>query len=60
MYPTVTGFSKYSPLLPSLNQIFPVFGYPASSKASSISISLAPSNTGVATFQPNLLAASPK
>ena len=58
--PTVTSLSNSSPVLPSLKTVFPFLLYPAFSKQSSISVSVAPSNTGVAMCHPNALAAHPK
>ena len=58
--PTVIGLSNGSPVLPSYRTVFPFVSNPAICKHSSISSSDAPSNTGVATFQFNNLAAAPK
>ena len=58
--PTVIGLANGSPVLPSYNVCFPSGDNPASCNNSSISLSDAPSNTGVDTFHPNALAAAPK
>ena len=58
--PTVIGWSNGCPVLPSYTTVFPSLLRPASSSKSSISVSAAPSNTGVATFHPSALAAIPK
>ena len=60
MYPTVTALSKYSPVLPSLSLSLPVSEYPQSTNSSRISFSDAPSNTGVAMYQPFVFAARPR
>ena len=60
MTPTVIGLANGSPVLPSYNVCFPSGDNPASCNYSSISLSDAPSNTGVDTFHPNALAAAPK
>ena len=59
MYPTVILLSNVSPVLPSYNVNLPSSGYPASLRASLMSLSFAPSNTDVATCHPRALAASP-
>ena len=58
--PTVTGLSNFSPVLPSYKTVFPSGVRPTFCNNSSISDSCAPSNTGVAIFHPNSLAAAPK
>ena len=58
--PTVIGLSNASPVLPSYKVCFPSGVNPASFNNSSISGSEAPSNTGVDTLYPNVLAAAPK
>ena len=58
--PTVTGLSNGSPVLPSYRIDFPSVDKPLSASNSSISSWLAPSNTGVAIFQPRFLATIPK
>ena len=58
--PTVTGLSNFSPVLPSYRSVFPSGVRPTFLSSSSISASVAPSNTGVAIFQPNSRVAAPK
>ena len=58
--PTVIGLSNGSPVLPSYRMVFPSSLIPACANNSLTSFSVAPSNTGVAIFQPNALAAPPK
>ena len=53
----VTLLSKRSPVRPSYSQLLPSGSRPASSSASAMSLSVAPSKMGVATFQPRVLAA---
>ncbi len=60
MYPTVTGFSKGSPLRPSYSIVFPSWRKPALAISFIISSSAAPSKTGVEIRLPIALAASPR
>ena len=54
IYPTVTGRSNLVPVLPSYNVNCPDSGSPASFNKSLISLSLAPSKTGVAIGSPEV------
>ena len=58
--PTATRLSKGSPVLPLYKTVFPSGSIPASAIISWISSQVAPSNTGVAVYTPNFLAAIPK
>ena len=59
MIPTEIRLSNGSPVRPSYRTVLPSLSIPASSIISSISEMWAPSNTGVATYSPNFLAAIP-